>query len=334
MEIGSIGSGKLTIKILTANRVSITLNTEDRFNGEVIQPGAKVLRTTAEHGLAMSIQFSDDDGSHTFLLDTGGAMETVIENSKALKVDLTEVEKIIISHGHFDHFGGLKEVISLLKEGAEIILNPIGFIQNQNIKTKSGKEVPAEELPDALKTLRKEGDLISNRKLPGFNRDFYQNLANEHNVKIIETSEPVKLYKGIVTSGEIELFDNNEVSKGFYLVKGRKDFQKHTFRDETSIYINIDDKGLVVLTGCGHVGLQNTVKHAQKLTGIKQVHAIIGGLHQESKTDNELEDIVKYVEELNPKITCGMHCTGFNFNKLMSRHSSHTEGIVGTEFHL
>ena len=334
MDIGTIEKGKVIITILTANRVSITLNTEDRFNGEVIQPGPKGLRTTAEHGLAMSIQISDDEGNHTFLLDTGGPMETIIKNSEALKVDLSEVEKVIISHGHFDHFGGLKEVIAILKEGAEIILNPIGFIPNQNIKTKSGKEVPAEEMPDALKVLQKEGDLISNRKLPVFSRDVYINLANERNVKIIETNEPIKLCKGIITSGEIDLSDNNEVSKGFYLVKGRKNFEKHTFRDETSIYINIEGKGLVILTGCGHVGIQNTVKHAQKLTGINQVHAIIGGLHQEGKSDIELEEIVKYIEVLNPKITCGMHCTGFNFNKLISRHPSHTEGIVGTEFNL
>ena len=125
-----------------------------------------------------------------------------------------------------------------------------------------------------------------------------------------------------------------EISKGFYLVKSRKEYEKHTFRDETSIILNIKDKGLVILTGCGHMGVKNTIEYAQKLTGIDKIYAIIGGLHQERKRADELENMVEYIEKLNPDIVCGMHCTGFEFSKLMSRHSSFTQGIVGTEFHL
>ena len=119
-----------------------------------------------------------------------------------------------------------------------------------------------------------------------------------------------------------------------YLPKGRKELVKHTFRDETSLYLNVKGKGLVVLTGCGHTGLMNTIKHGQKLTGIEKIHAIIGGLHKEYETDENIEKTVEFIEDLNPEVTCGMHCTGFRFNVVMMRHPSHTLGIVGTEFHL
>ena len=144
------------------------------------------------------------------------------------------------------------------------------------------------------------------------------NLANENGIKIIETNKSVKLYNGIITSGEIELTDKSETTPGVYIMKSRKEFLEHTFRDETSIYINIKDKGLVIITGCGHCGVINTIKHAQKITGVNEIYAVIGGFH----------------EEWNLKIVCGMHCTGFNFNKIMARHPSHMIGVTGTEFHL
>jgi 7,8-dihydropterin-6-yl-methyl-4-(beta-D-ribofuranosyl)aminobenzene 5'-phosphate synthase len=145
---------------------------------------------------------------------------------------------------------------------------------------------------------------------------------------------PVEIYPGIVTSGTIELFDQEEVTKSIYIQKGRKEFEKHTFRDETAVYINVEDFGLVVLTGCGHCGIKNIIKHGQKLTGVNKVYAVIGGFHEEWNPVEVIKEKVKFIENLNPEIICGMHCTGFNFNKLMSDHPAHTLGIVGTEFHL
>jgi len=119
-----------------------------------------------------------------------------------------------------------------------------------------------------------------------------------------------------------------------YIMKNRKEFENHNFRDETSIYFNIKDKGLVVLTGCGHCGIVNTIKHGQNLTGIDKIYAVIGGFHEEWNPIEKIQEKVKYFEDINPEIICGMHCTGFNFNRLMSNHPSHTLGMVGTEFHL
>ncbi|MFO7795334.1 MAG: MBL fold metallo-hydrolase [Promethearchaeati archaeon] len=329
-----IEEGKVTLRVLTTNTASITVLTEEKFGGKVIQPEAAANRVVGEHGLSMSIEIQDGEEKHLFLLDTGGLTQAIIDNSKQLGVDLNEVEKLILSHGHFDHWGALPAVIPLLKEGTELILNPLVFEQNYVALPKSGEEIPAEELGPNLRKLDKEGKLLINKKLPQLNKTMIMNLAEENNIKIIETTEPMKLYDGICTSGEIELFDEDEITKGFYFQKGRKEFEKHNFRDETAIYFNIKGKGLAVLTGCGHCGIMNTIQHGQNLTGIDQVYAVIGGFHEEWNPVDKLKRKVQYFEELNPEIICGMHCTGFGFNKLMSDHPAHTLGVVGTEFHL
>ena len=329
-----IESGKVIVKVLSTNETSLTLLTEDKFNGKVIQPGANANRARGEHGLALSISVTDNDTKHLFILDTVGLSQAICNNSEQLGVNLTEVEKFILSHGHFDHFGGISAVFPQFSKGTEIYVNPLCFSQNYIAVMKSGEEIPANVLGESLRSLSKEGKLSINKKLPLLSRNMIINLVDQYGLKLIETNEPQSLYKGIVTSGEIELFDKNERTKGIYIQKGRSEFVDHYFKDETSIYINVKDKGLVVITGCGHCGIKNIIKHGQKLTGIDKIYALIGGFHEEWNPIEIVEDKVKHIEALNPEITCGMHCTGFTFNKLMSRHKSHTLGIVGTEFHL
>jgi 7,8-dihydropterin-6-yl-methyl-4-(beta-D-ribofuranosyl)aminobenzene 5'-phosphate synthase len=329
-----IEEGNLRLKVLSTNTTSLTLLTDEKFNGKVMQPERDAVKLSGEHGLAMSIEVLEGDTTHLFLFDTGGPLSTAIKNSKQLKINLHEVEKLVLSHGHIDHYGGLMKVIPELKEGCEFYLSPKAFTSNQIVITKTGEEISATELGTSLRTLNKEGKLKINWTSPGLNKDLISNLVNSHNIKMIETTQPVKVSRGITTSGEIELFDKTEVTKGFYLAKTRKEYEKNYFRDEISIYINIKNKGLVVLTGCGHCGIINTIKHGQKLTGIDKVYAVIGGFHEEWNSDEIVDKKVKFLEDLNPEIICGMHCTGFNFNAKMAKHKAHTLGIVGTEFHL
>ncbi len=331
--IGQIGSGKIKIKILANNATSITLQTENKFKGNVIQPQFDALNTVGEHGLGMSIAIFDDGKSHLFLFDTGSIKESIIGNIEALGVKYDEIEKVIISHGHFDHFGGLAALIPKLNRGSKIYLNGACFDQYHIIFTTTGEKIPSDELGLNLEKLKKEGK-IKHRMLKLLDRKVIYNLANKNDVEIIETSEPMKLYEGIIISGEIEIFDKDEVSKGFYSEKSPHIFEEHTFRDETSLYINIENKGLAILTGCGHAGIINTIKHAQKITGIEKVYAIIGGFHKENLSLDAINSAVGFIERLDPKITCGVHCTGFEFNRAMRKHPSHTLGVVGTEFRL
>jgi 7,8-dihydropterin-6-yl-methyl-4-(beta-D-ribofuranosyl)aminobenzene 5'-phosphate synthase len=330
-----IESGNLLIRVLTTNTSLSTLLTEEKFEGKVIQPQTNGSKYLGEHGLAMSIEIKQGEETTKYLLDAGGPKNSIISNAEAMGVNFTDYEKLILSHGHIDHFGGLTSVLPKLKEGCEVILTPNSYNQNTILVPKSGQNYYSPEfLTEKFRELQKENKFIFSIKLPSMNKSIIENLANQNNLKLLETNKPLKLTSGITTSGEIEIFDENELTKGIYLMKSRKEFEKNTFRDEISIYINVKDKGLVVITGCGHTGIVNTIKHGQKLTGINKIYAIIGGFHKEWEKTESIEESVQFIEGLNPEITCGMHCTGFEFNKIMSRHPSHTFGVVGTEFHL
>ena len=334
METGSINSGNVVIKVLTTNLVSSTLLNDEKFQGKVVQPLSNSSKFVGEHGLAMSIEITVNEEKKVFFLDAGGPKQSIISNVASMGLDFSAVDKLILSHGHVDHFGGFIVVLPKLKEGCELLLSPEAYNQSIILVSKSGENYPPEVLTERFKELQKENAFSFNLKLPPLKKALIEKLASENHLKIIETSEPMKLAEGIVTSGEIEIFDENEITKGMYLMKSRKEFAKNTFRDEISIYINVKDKGLVVISGCGHAGIVNTIKHGQKLTGIDKIYAVIGGFHKEWENSKDIEDTVEFFESINPEITCGMHCTGFEFNKIMSRHPSHTLGIVGTEFHL
>ncbi|MFW9969724.1 MAG: hypothetical protein ACFFDF_05945 [Candidatus Odinarchaeota archaeon] len=334
MDIGSIVSGNLIVKVIASNRTSMTLQTDKKFKGIVTHPRHNSFGTIGEHGIAMIIKIIDGNSDHLILFDTAGYMQTVIHNLIQFKIKFDAIEKLIISHGHLDHFGALIPIISKLKEGSEVYINPISLAKGYYARTVSGDELPSEDFGSSFKKLKKEGKIQFYRRTSRINRDLVHNRANERNVKIIETSKPEILYKGVITSGEIEIFNDIELAKGLYLGTSKIEYEKHTFREEIALYINIKNKGLVVITGCSHTGIINIIKHGQKLTGIDKIYALIGGFHKELERSDNIENIVKYIEELNPEITCGMHCTGFEFNKIMSRHPSHVTGIIGTEFHL
>ncbi len=329
-------SGNLTLKVLTTNTVDVTLLTEDKFFGKVIQPRSDAIQAIGEHGLAILIKFLKDGITHNYLFDTGSLKSTIIENCDVFNIDLNDIEKVILSHGHYDHFGGLIEVMPRLKKGSELYLNPECFYQTHQIVFEDGNKVPTEELSAFLEKLREKGAIKKHRKYPLLDKNLVTTLANKNHISIIETTEPQKLDKGIVTSGQIEIFDESEVTKGRYVSDEVNKFKIYTARDETSIYINVKEKGLIIITGCAHTGIINTIKHAQKLTGIEKVYAIIGGFHKANVPIKKIEDTIQFIENLNPEVTCGMHCTGFEFNKRMSvrGHPSHTLGVTGTEFHL
>ncbi|MBD3198227.1 MAG: MBL fold metallo-hydrolase [Candidatus Lokiarchaeota archaeon] len=327
--------GSLTIKVLTSNSVISTLLTDEKFQGKVIQPQTNGSKLLAEHGLAILIEINNNNEKQSFLLDTGGPKSTIINNAKSLGVELSEIDKLVLSHGHVDHYGGFMEVLPKLKEGCEVILSPHAYEQNMILIPKADNDFyTPEDLSEKYRDLRKQDAFILEMKLPPLRKALVNKLVEENNLKLIEIDEPITLTPGLITSGPIEIFDKDEISKGFYLMKGRKEFLENTFRDEIALLINIKNEGLVIISGCGHAGIVNTIKHAKKITGIDTIYAVIGGFHKEWEAAEDIKTSIQYIMDLNPEIVCGMHCTGFEFNKYISDYDPYVNGIAGTEFHL
>jgi 7,8-dihydropterin-6-yl-methyl-4-(beta-D-ribofuranosyl)aminobenzene 5'-phosphate synthase len=329
-----IDVGNLSIKILSTNEVSATLPTDPKFGGMVTQPTSTAFSFLAEHGLAAYIEVDDGSAKHAFLFDTCGMNASVMHNLPAMNIKWNRVEKLVISHGHFDHTGSLAKVIPELPAGCEVYLHPAAYLQNQVVVTKNGEEVPVEDFAKNLKDMKKAGVVIGDRKLPQMNKDLIEKVAAEQEVKLIETAQAEKLFPGVGTSGEIELLNPEELTPGFYLLKSKAEVEKHTFRDEIAVYFNVKGKGLVVLTGCAHSGIINIIRHGQKLTGIDDIYAVIGGFHLEMSPPEQVDRVIQEIEQFNPQVVCGMHCTGFLFNAKMLGHPAHAQGVTGTEFKL
>lgn len=335
LDLGpGIAPGDLHVTVLTTNETNATLLDDPRFAGEVSQPLATGAMLMGEHGFSALVEVGTGDAApHRYLLDTGGLKGTVVENARALGVKLDEVEKLILSHGHVDHAGGLAKVIPALAEGTELWVHPAAFVQNHIVVTEDGAPVPLDGFTRAVRGLKREGKLKYEMKLPQTSRPFVEKLCADAGVTLREVTAPTVVCPGFGTSGEIALADPAGATPGFYLLKSRKDVVPQTFRDEIALVFHVQDKGLVVLTGCGHCGVVNTVKHARALTGVETVHAVIGGFHEEWNPPARVQATIDELLAFEPKLVCGMHCTGFRFNALLADHPARVAGIAGTQFH-
>nr|MDO8079738.1 MBL fold metallo-hydrolase [Candidatus Freyarchaeota archaeon] len=324
------GVDKVRVRVLTENTTDITLLTDQKFRDKVQQPGPSTLMCLAEHGLSLLFEVTEGGSVHTFLLDAGGLLGSVANNMKFLQIDPKEIEKFVLSHGHFDHFGGLNHIINQFSPGTEIIVAKNAFLPKWALRGElSGKSIKLDN--EKLEQLQKERKI---RQLPKLDKDLFNEQIKNNNLKLIETSKPLQFAPGVWTSGEIETPIKEELTTGLYVQKnGEIIFDD--FRDEISIFVNVKNKGLIILTGCGHTGIMNTVKMAQKLSGINKIYALIGGYHMNWASKERIDKTLGFIKKLKPEILCAMHCSGFNFTaRLMNEIPNSVLGIVGTVFNL
>ncbi|MFQ5820752.1 MAG: MBL fold metallo-hydrolase [Candidatus Heimdallarchaeota archaeon] len=321
------GVDKVKIRIITENTTDITQRTDIKFKDKVQQPGPSAMRCFAEHGLAMLIEVYKDNLVKTFLIDAGGLLGSVSINMKALKIDISKIDKFILTHGHIDHFGGLNQIINQFSPGTEIIVANNAFLPKWVLMGELlGKSIQLNK--EKLEQLQSEKKIL---KIPMLNKVQFNEQIKNKNLKLQETSVPIQLTTGVWTSGVIETPIKEELTTGLYVQKNGE-ILFDDFKDEISVFINVKNKGLVILTGCGHTGIMNTVKMSQKLSGIDKVYALIGGYHMNWANKERIDQTIDYLKKLNPEILCAMHCSGFNFAARLMHEipESSIRGIVGT----
>ncbi len=329
-----IEPGNLLIKILTVNECSVTLQADPKFGGRIVQPGPAAASFIGEHGLAAYVEVKHGGEKFAILFDTGGMNASILQNLPRMNIKLSDIAKVVISHGHFDHTGSIPRVIPELPPNCEFVIHPFAYLQNHTVITKTGEDVPTDDFAKNLREMKKAGKIAYEAKPPQLNKEQVQKLAAERGVKLTATTQSVKVCPGTATSGEIEISNPQEYTPGFYLLKSKTEVEKHLWRDEIAMFFNINGKGLVILTGCGHTGIINIIKHGQKLTGINKIYAIIGGFHFETSPGAFIDKEIQALKAFNPEIICGMHCTGLVFNAKMMGQPAHVQGVVGTEFRL
>ncbi|MBS7647168.1 MAG: MBL fold metallo-hydrolase [Candidatus Bathyarchaeia archaeon] len=241
----------------------------------------------AEHGLSMLVKVFRNGDSYTVLFDTGVSPSGAILNAEGMGLNLKDVETIVLSHGHYDHCGGL---LSFIKAVGKKCL-PI-IVHDDMFKTRG--------------VVSEDGSI---RQHPAF--------PSESQVKpavFVKTKHPYLLAENtILVTGEIPR--KTEFEKGFMqqraLVNGVWQPDPWIW-DDRALAVNVKGKGLVVVSGCAHAGIINTILYAKQITNASKIYAIIGGFHLSGRgCEDRIGQTVEVLKQFDPSIVVPMHCTGW-----------------------
>ena len=232
----------------------------------------------AEWGLSILVETDDVN----VLLDTGPGI-SASHNADILGIDLNQVDKIVLSHGHFDHTGGLRQVLRRMGKEVEIIAHPDVW---------------------GVKYARRKGYPDRYVGIP-FQREELESLGATFNL----TTEPVKISDSIMTTGEIPMVTEFEEITPIVFIKENGGFQPDKLLDDRALILNTES-GLVVILGCAHRGIINTLYHAQRITGVKTIHTVVGGCHLIDATQERVLMTIAALRELGVQRLGVSHCTG------------------------
>ncbi|MFQ6126165.1 MAG: MBL fold metallo-hydrolase [Candidatus Heimdallarchaeota archaeon] len=238
----------------------------------------------AEWGLATYIQTKFENGRKlTILLDTGLTGDVLLHNAKKLNIDLSKIDAIVISHGHLDHTGGLLKTLDGIGKRLPVILHPDAMQPKFRMKEYQPFEIG---LPFAISELHKR-------------------------TVVVPVNSPFWFHPLVLTSGVITRETSFEQIKGFSTVK-KACWEKDIIQDDMALIFNLEEKGLVVFTGCAHSGICNTIRTVKKVTANETIHAIIGGFHLVDASEERIDLTIREMERLNAELLAPCHCTGFS----------------------
>jgi 7,8-dihydropterin-6-yl-methyl-4-(beta-D-ribofuranosyl)aminobenzene 5'-phosphate synthase len=231
-----------------------------------------------EHGLAWWI----DTGMHRVLFDTGQGM-ALVHNAKRLGIDLATADAIVLSHGHFDHVGGLEAALTAAPQ-APLFLHP------RAIEPKFSGTDPAAARHISIPFVEAE-------------------LFRRNGRRVVATRKPSEVVPGIWTTGEVPRTTDFEDTGGpFFLDQALT--QPDPLMDDEAVFFESRD-GVVVVLGCAHTGVVNTLVHVAHLTGQKTIHSVVGGMHLENTSPHRLAETLEAFRRFDVQSIGAAHCTGF-----------------------
>lgn len=233
----------------------------------------------AEHGFSVLVTTPQESR----VLFDAGATETVVPHNLALLgLDVgRDLDVAVLSHGHADHCGS----VSLLR--CPIYAHPAAL---------------------GYRYLQRQGELR-------FDLTAHPLCRVRERVRFV--AEPVEVAKGVWTTGEIERRNTWEAPKGFLRAEGTE-LHEDSLCDDQGLVINTPS-GLLVIAGCAHAGIINTIQHAQSVTGENRVRAVIGGFHLIDAGDQKLQQTIEALHEVNPEVLAPLHCTGFKASAALAQ---------------
>jgi len=231
----------------------------------------------AEWGLSILIETEKT----TALLDTGSSISAA-HNADALGIELGRIDKIVLSHGHYDHTGGLRQLLQKMRREVEIVAHPDIW---------QAKYARRKDEPDRYIGIP-------------FQRNELESLGASFNL----TAKPVRIDDSIMTTGEIPMVTSFEQVDADLFVKEDAGWQQDKLLDAQALIVN-REPGLVVILGCAHRGIVNTLHYAQQLTGRETIYAVFGGSHLINTFEERLWQTVDALRELRVQRLGLCHCT-------------------------
>jgi len=246
-------------------------------------------KVLGDAGFAALVDVFYDDLSNTrFLFDTGASTPALMHNLRVGEIDSTSIDMIILSHGHWDHVGGLMEVLSW-----------------------TGKRTPVLYHPKALSPKIFTPDNGKERDVGIGNYFSADELKNS--TEVIETTEPYLIGEGIWTTGEVPRTNDFEkltgnLTKIHTIQDGEKTLDE--LEDDLSLIFQLKDGSIIILAGCCHSGIVNTMNHATTITGSSSIVAVGGGLHLYDASKERLAKTIEHLKGFPLTTLAPCHCTG------------------------
>ncbi len=279
---------EVRITILMDNIVDLLMANRDVAKRFDIQSKNRLF-PLAEHGFSALIQVKRGEKQETVVLDAGISSSGILHNIEALGNDLTDVKTIVLSHGHGDHTGGLPGLIEKLgSQQVSVVYHPDAFLEKKLVLL-NGNELN-----------------VSAPKLADLYRE---------NISFVGKKDTTLLANNmIMVSGEIPRTTSFEKGLSTHYIKRNDQWEKDPLvMEEQCVIINLRGQGLVVITGCSHTGLINSIRYAQKLTNIPKVHAIVGGFHLTGGFyETIIPNTIAELQKINPTYVMPGHCTGWS----------------------
>jgi 7,8-dihydropterin-6-yl-methyl-4-(beta-D-ribofuranosyl)aminobenzene 5'-phosphate synthase len=291
----------------------LSLAAMPRIPERFFEQGETVEGLHAEHGFSMLVTVERGDRRSHIIFDTGMTPDGMADNMRRLGVEAGDVEVVVLSHGHFDHTTGLDGFVRAVgRPNIPVVVHP-GLWARRRLAIPGVDPI---EIPT-----------MSKRALEGAG------------FEIVEQREPSLLFdRSVLITGEVARITSFETGMPFHEAHRDHGWEPDPLvLDDQALIVHLRGAGLVVLTGCGHAGIVNIVRHAQQLTGVDRIHAVVGGFHLNGPLFASIvEPTVDALAELAPQVIVPAHCTGWHAAHAIAERlpDAFIQNSVGTRFEL
>jgi 7,8-dihydropterin-6-yl-methyl-4-(beta-D-ribofuranosyl)aminobenzene 5'-phosphate synthase len=275
--------------------------------------GRTMVGLRAEHGFSALVTVRRGATTTSLLFDTGLSPDAMMVNADRLGLDLLDVQGVVLSHGHFDHAGGLAGLATRSAGGRSMpmVVHPMAWTRRRLVVP--GRD-PWEMPTLSPRALEAEGFALVERRAPSL-------LVDDCVLVTGEVDRTTEFERGMPTTHEAW------ASGGW-----RHD---PDVVDDQALVVHVRGRGLLVLTGCGHAGAVNIVRHAQRLTGVDRLAALIGGLHLGGPAfEPIIRPTVEALTAMGPGLVVPGHCTGWRAQHALAAAlpDAWTAGSSGTSY--